>query len=142
MAATIVPVDPFDLVVFGATGDLAKRKLIPGLYHRFRDGQMPAEARVIGAARRKMTAEVFRDLADAALTEFLPADELETETRQRFLSRLDYIAVDVTGSDGWDALAERLGKRRERLGRALSGRPARRARRRERRNGIEVRWIE
>ena len=44
MAGTVVPVDPFDLVVFGATGDLAKRKLIPGLYHRFRDGQMPPGA--------------------------------------------------------------------------------------------------
>ncbi len=109
MAGAIVPVEPFDLVVFGATGDLARRKLIPGLYHRFRDGQMPAGARVIGAARSEMTAEVFQRLADAALTEFLPADELEAETRQRFLSCLDYVAVDVTGSDGWDALVERLG---------------------------------
>lgn len=41
MVAHIVPVDPFDLVVFGATGDLARRKLIPALFHRMRDGQMP-----------------------------------------------------------------------------------------------------
>ena len=47
----IIPVAIFDCVVFGATGDLTLRKLLPALYYRFRDGQMPAESRIIGAAR-------------------------------------------------------------------------------------------
>jgi len=115
MARTIVPVQPFDLVVFGATGDLAKRKLIPGLYHRFRDGQMPANARVIGAARRGMGAEAFRSLADAALTEFVPADALEAETRRRFLACLDYVAVDAADEGGWEELKARLDANRERV---------------------------
>ena len=59
MVAKVVPVDPFDLVVFGATGDLARRKLIPALYHRLRDGQMPGDARVIGAARTDMDSYNF-----------------------------------------------------------------------------------
>ncbi|HET6305646.1 MAG TPA: glucose-6-phosphate dehydrogenase, partial [Rhodopila sp.] len=46
----IIPVAIFDCVVFGATGDLTLRKLLPALYYRFRDGQMPADSRVIGAA--------------------------------------------------------------------------------------------
>ncbi|MGH7041313.1 MAG: glucose-6-phosphate dehydrogenase, partial [Acetobacteraceae bacterium] len=51
MAARIIPVALFDAVVFGATGDLTLRKLLPALYWRFRDGQMPDGARVFGAAR-------------------------------------------------------------------------------------------
>ena len=39
VSSRIIPVQPFDYVVFGATGDLTKRKLIPALYHRFKDGQ-------------------------------------------------------------------------------------------------------
>jgi glucose-6-phosphate 1-dehydrogenase len=41
MTSRIIAVDPFDLVVFGATGDLAYRKLMPALYHRHRDEQIP-----------------------------------------------------------------------------------------------------
>ena len=47
----IIPVAIFDCVVFGATGDLTLRKLLPALYYRFRDGQMPPDSRIIGAAR-------------------------------------------------------------------------------------------
>ena len=52
MVSRIIPVAVFDCVVFGATGDLTLRKLLPALYWRFRDGQMPAGSRVFGAARR------------------------------------------------------------------------------------------
>ena len=59
MSSRIIPVQPFDYVVFGATGDLTKRKLIPALYHRFKDGQFvltttkPAE--LVGAAAGAIT---------------------------------------------------------------------------------------
>ena len=54
MVSRVIPVDPFDLVIFGGTGDLAKRKIIPGLFRRFAAGQIPAEARIIGAARANL----------------------------------------------------------------------------------------
>ena len=41
IGSAFVPVEPFEIVVFGGTGDLARRKLIPSLYHRFCDGQIP-----------------------------------------------------------------------------------------------------
>ena len=63
----IIPVAIFDCIVFGATGDLTLRKLLPALYYRFRDGQMPAESRIIGAARSVLTDEDFRDRAAKAL---------------------------------------------------------------------------
>ena len=51
MAPRVIPVDPFDLVIFGGTGDLARRKILPGLYRRFQGGQMTDAGRIIGAAR-------------------------------------------------------------------------------------------
>ena len=59
----LLPVTPFDLVVFGAAGDLSLRKLIPSLFHRWRDGQIPPQSRIIGVSRTAMNADAFRKLA-------------------------------------------------------------------------------
>ncbi|MEL6477243.1 MAG: glucose-6-phosphate dehydrogenase, partial [Pseudomonadota bacterium] len=108
MVARVVPVDPFDLVVFGATGDLAQRKLIPALYHRLHDGQMPEGARIIGAARTETDADGFRRLADAALEAHVAPADMEPETRARFLASLDYVPLDVTEDAGWSDLKTKL----------------------------------
>jgi len=108
MVAKVVPVDPFDLVVFGATGDLARRKLIPALYHRLHDGQMPDGAHVIGAARTDMDQDAFRSFASEALDEFVRPQDLDDKTRRRFLSALDYRKLDATSDDGWDELPDAL----------------------------------
>ena len=75
MVSRIIPVDDFDLVIFGATGDLARRKIVPGLYRRFVAGQMPATARIIGAARTKQDDEAFRAEMRAAINEFIGPNE-------------------------------------------------------------------
>ena len=54
MVARVIPVEDFDLVIFGGTGDLARRKILPGLFRRFLSGQMTAGSRIIGAARSDM----------------------------------------------------------------------------------------
>ena len=105
MVARVIPVDPFDLVVFGGTGDLSKRKILPGLYLRFLTGQMPPESRIIGAARSEMTDEAYRKLAAAALEEFVARDKQYKEAMGRFLDRLHYVAIDATGEGGWSQLA-------------------------------------
>jgi glucose-6-phosphate 1-dehydrogenase len=107
MVARVIPVDPFDLVVFGATGDLARRKILPSLWRRFADGQMPPEARVIGAARSDLTAEEFRAHAAEALTEHL-GKEAERADIKPFLERLDYVAIDAADGNGWRTLAGKL----------------------------------
>jgi glucose-6-phosphate 1-dehydrogenase len=109
MAARTIPVDPFDLVVFGATGDLAKRKLIPALFSRLRAGQIPPGARIIGAARSDLDDEGFRRLAADALQTFARADAADAEAMAAFLASLSFVSVDAEGDTGWDALAERLG---------------------------------
>ena len=50
--AQFVPADPFDLVIFGGTGDLAQRKLLPALFHRDRDGQFSDDSRIFAVSRR------------------------------------------------------------------------------------------
>ncbi len=76
----IIPVAPFDAVVFGATGDLTMRKLLPALYYRFRDRQIPEESRIIAAARTHLSTGEYRDLAAAALERHVPAADRESDT--------------------------------------------------------------
>jgi glucose-6-phosphate 1-dehydrogenase len=60
MTSQIIPVDPFDFIIFGGTGDLSERKLLPSLYHRQRDHQFSEPTRIFGTSRSKMTNEEFR----------------------------------------------------------------------------------
>ena len=66
MVSRVIPVEDFDLVIFGGTGDLARRKILPGLYRRFCSGQMPDNARVIGAARSELDSAGYRDFVREA----------------------------------------------------------------------------
>jgi glucose-6-phosphate 1-dehydrogenase len=95
----IIPVDIFDCVVFGATGDLTLRKLLPALYYRFRDGQVQAESRVIGAARSRLTDEEFRARASKALQQHVAPGDQEPETMRKFLAQLHYVSIDATAPD-------------------------------------------
>ncbi len=108
MVARVIPVEPFDLVVFGATGDLARRKILPSLFRRFAEGQMPPGARVIGAARSTLTADTFRDHIAAALDEHLGGAAPDRDAVASFLQRLDYVALDAGDETGWKALAARM----------------------------------
>jgi glucose-6-phosphate 1-dehydrogenase len=110
MVSRIIPVEDFDLVIFGGTGDLARRKILPGLFRRFTDGQMPPEARIIGAARGKMDDDGYRTEIAAALEEFVPKAARATKDVAAFLKRLSYVRVDAKGTDGWTDLATTLRK--------------------------------
>jgi glucose-6-phosphate 1-dehydrogenase len=116
MAAKIIPVAPFDCVVFGATGDLTLRKLLPALYHRFRDGQMPEESRIFGAARSNLSDDAFRDRARQALQKHVAATDLEPDHVAAFLGRLHYVAVDAAKLDAdWSTLYKALDPMRVRV---------------------------
>ncbi|SHI32987.1 glucose-6-phosphate 1-dehydrogenase [Palleronia salina] len=104
MVSRVIPVDDFDLVIFGGTGDLARRKILPGLYRRFVAGQMPAEARIIGAARSELDDEGYRQDVRDALKEFLAKADQSEEQIAAFLSRLHYVSIDARGEDGWKEL--------------------------------------
>jgi len=108
MVARVIPVDPFDLIIFGATGDLARRKILPALCRRFAEGQMPPDARIIGAARTTMTRSEFQALVSEAFDEFIGPSGPEAGKRAEFLERLEYVTVDATGETGWSELASIL----------------------------------
>jgi len=103
--AKIIPVAAFDCVVFGATGDLTLRKLLPALYYRCRDGQVPPESRIIGAARSDLGDDGFRRRASEALKHHVAPADLDPESVDRFCARLCYVRLDATQPDAdWDGL--------------------------------------
>jgi len=108
MTARIIKVEPFDLVVFGGTGDLAYRKLFPALFHRDADEQFTEPTRIIGVSRRKQTSEAFRASVEDALLKFAGEKEGTQPVVKRFLKRIDYASVDATDETGWDALKKLL----------------------------------
>ena len=99
------------IVLFGATGDLAKRKLLPGMFHLARVGLMPERFRILGAARRAIGGEEFRRLAREAV-ERSGRRSPDPEAWERFASTLDFVGV----GEGFEPLAEAVGAARERIG--------------------------
>jgi glucose-6-phosphate 1-dehydrogenase len=95
----IIPVAVFDCVVFGATGDLTLRKLLPALYYRFRDGQMRKQSRIIGAARSRLSDDDYRGRASQALSRHVAPGDLDPETIRGFLGQLHYVSIDATAPD-------------------------------------------
>ena len=108
MVSRVIPVDPFDLVLFGGTGDLARRKILPGLFHRFAVGQMPQDARIICTARSAMDRAAFIELTRSSLLKFASAAKENSSALESFLQTIDYVQVDAAGQDGWDSLSKAL----------------------------------
>jgi glucose-6-phosphate 1-dehydrogenase len=100
------PVEAFDLVIFGGTGDLAMRKLLPALFRRFADEQIPASSRILGVAREEQSAQVYRDRVEEALRHAIGGDATLAAHIEAFLPLVDYRALDVTRDEGWDGFAD------------------------------------
>ena len=108
MSSRIIAVEPFDLVVFGGAGDLAYRKLLPALYKRHHDGQLPTMARIIGVSRRAISDEDYRAATLKHLGEHVPEGDLDEAVVHSFLNRLHFRPVDAQSNDGWSELAALL----------------------------------
>jgi len=94
------------LLLFGATGDLSRRKLLPSLCALSADGLLPENLAIIGTARSDLDDAGFRDMAREALEEFLPAER--RGSMASFLNRLSYQPLDASTLDGFDALAAKV----------------------------------
>ena len=99
------------IVLFGATGDLAKRKLLPGMFHLMRVGLMPERFRIIGAARKPLGDDEFRELARESVAGSSREDD-ETEAWERFAGSLRFAGV----GEGFGELDRAIGEAREELG--------------------------
>ncbi len=111
MTSRVIPVEPFTLVVFGGTGDLSQRKILPALLHRDAAGQLPPEARIIAVSRRPLTDETFRHFARDALISHVSAADRDPEFLERFLQRIHYIQADAKEDAGWSDLSALLERR-------------------------------
>ena len=106
LSSKAVP-QPCAIVIFGATGDLTHRKLIPALYNIAADGEMPPAVAVIGFARRPKTDEEFRaEMAEA--TRNFSRQTVRDEVWQHFAQSLFYHQSEFADEEGYRKLAERL----------------------------------
>ena len=110
------------LLLFGATGDLSQRMLLPSLCALDADELLDPALRIIGTARSEMSDAEFQDFARDALEKFLPADR--RGGMASFLKRLSYQTLDATTLDGFDALAEKVGEPSKGLAIFLSTAPS------------------
>ena len=97
------------LLLFGATGDLAQRMLLPSLFGLHADGLLPGGLTITATARSDHSDASYRKFAKAALDEFLPADRKDDKAAKSFLERLQYQSLDATDLSHYKQLAEKVG---------------------------------
>jgi glucose-6-phosphate 1-dehydrogenase len=97
------------VLLFGATGDLARRMLLPSLFGLDADGLLPTGLRIVATARSAMDADGFRTVADAALKRAVEPEFQRAEKVTRFLDRLAYVSLDASSPADYGALAQAVG---------------------------------
>src|SRR5450631_3062465 len=107
MVSRIIKVAPFDLIVFGGTGDLAHRKLFPALFHRFLDAQFSQPTRIIGVSRQVLDNAGYRVTIAKALKEFA-GGAARDEAIKSFLEMIHYVVLDIDSETGWDLLGKEV----------------------------------
>jgi glucose-6-phosphate 1-dehydrogenase len=100
--------DPCILVLFGATGDLAHRKVIPAMYHLWRTNLLPHEFVLLAVGRREYDDEGFRDEIHASLEEFSRVLPLDEAAWRSFSGRIRYQRCDFSDAEGFETLASML----------------------------------
>ena len=100
--------EPFTLVIFGASGDLTRRKLVPAVYSLFREGLLPDDFSVVGFARREKTDAGFRAELAEGVKAFARGRTFDDATWDKFASRIHYIQSNYDNADGYRRLRERL----------------------------------
>jgi glucose-6-phosphate 1-dehydrogenase len=106
--AKLVPVELFDLIIFGGTGDLAMRKLLPAMYHRDGDGQIIGDSRIIAVGRSAMSRDVYLQDVEEALQKNLAEGEFDAARWKTFRKRIEYVEADALAHDKWGDLNELL----------------------------------
>jgi glucose-6-phosphate 1-dehydrogenase len=100
--------DPSVVVLFGATGDLAHRKVIPALYHLWRTNLLPHEFRLVAIGRRPYDDDTFRAEILASLERYSRVLPLDLDAWESFAPRIDYHRLDFDDTAGFEKLASAL----------------------------------
>ena len=98
--------EPTIVVIFGASGDLTKRKLLPALFHLEQSGLLPSEFAVVGVARRPLQDEFAKDMKEGIL-QFGGVKEGETKLEE-FIGKVSYHAMNFDDADGYSKLKSLL----------------------------------
>ncbi len=101
--------NPLTVVIFGASGDLAARKLIPSLYRLHCKGRLPPEARVVGVSRSPFSDDAFRQKVAGSVQQFAKRD-WDAAAWDEFARRLFYVVADAGTAAGLDPLKQWLHK--------------------------------
>jgi glucose-6-phosphate 1-dehydrogenase len=101
-------VEPCTIVIFGASGDLTSRKLIPALYHLHLDGLLPAQCRIIGFARSEKTDEAWRKELFEAMGRLSRSQRLEAQAWADFAGRVHYCRGNIDDPQSFQRLNERV----------------------------------
>lgn len=115
--------EPAVFVVFGATGDLAHRKIFPALYDLFAGGILPGDLVIVGFARRPYTDEAFRDEVRASCAAFARSGSFSEKGWERFARRIFYLLSDLDQPEGYRRLAAMMAGTDAAMNAALGGRP-------------------
>jgi glucose-6-phosphate 1-dehydrogenase len=114
-----MPVHPTTLVIFGGTGDLAHRKLLPAIYNLAHEGALPERFNLISVSRSEMTSDEYRQLARESIAKFSrrPPDE---QVLDKLLEQVRYVPGTFDDDSVFDSLGEELGKFDEEAGLAFN----------------------
>src|SRR5215510_13002947 len=101
--------EPFSFVIFGASGDLSRRKLIPALYHLAKLGYMPETYAIVGTSRSPMTDDAFREVVKQAVEQHLKEESSEgAPNLDRLLPFVHYQPGDTKDIANFSALKAKL----------------------------------
>ena len=107
---TVDAIEPCTFALFGAYGDLALRKLFPALYQLDRAGLLHADTRILALGRESGESSQQLLVIEGHLQRYVPAEEIDEASLQRFLSRLGHLTMDFLSAEAYPLLLERVGQ--------------------------------
>src|SRR5215218_9060124 len=114
-----LPVPATTLVIFGATGDLSRRKLLPALYNLAHEGALPELFNMIGISRRDQSNDDFRDFAREAITQFSRRSP-DDQVLEGLVGLISYIGIPFDDTPGYAKLGTALDALDEEYGQPLN----------------------
>src|SRR3984893_5346469 len=106
--SSISPADPCTIVIFGASGDLSRRKLVPALYRLAAQNCLARRFAIIGFARTPMTDQAFQQSAVDSVKKFADANTLRDEECKEFANALAYVSGEYDHPEAFEKLKKRL----------------------------------
>ena len=111
----MIAVNPFDLVIFGGTGDLATRKLLPALYYRHCAGQLPAGGRILALGRKDISRDEYLNSIMNKSRGLISEGYFDEAHWAEFAERIDYLRVEVSSGEDFTRLYAYLQDQQERV---------------------------